>query len=316
MNILVTGGGGQLGSELKALSPNTSEHRFYFPDRDELDITDPVKVNRFCRENPIEVMVNCAAYTAVDRAQSDAEAAFLVNREGPAILAACARDIGALLVHLSTDYVFDGQSSTPYREIDPPSPLGIYGRSKWEGEECIRKIAPSHLIIRTSWLYSVYGHNFVKTMLRLGAGKDEIRVVSDQVGAPTSAADLAEAILSIIARYDPECLYRETYHYANEGVCSWYDFAVAIMELAGLSSRVHPIGSDQYPQTAPRPHYSVMNTSLVVSDWGLEIPHWRSSLEVMLKKLLSLEDKGKSSDEREFCVKGKAVNVICKNVLK
>jgi dTDP-4-dehydrorhamnose reductase len=285
MNILVTGSRGQLGSELQELSTRHDNHRFFFYDLPDLDITSPDHVTALCREHDIEAIINCAAYTAVDKAESDAEAAFRVNRDGAAVLAACAKERNALLVHISTDYVFNGKSNTPYREIYPASPLGVYGESKWEGEERIRRIAPSYWIIRTSWLYSIYGANFVKTMLRLGAERSELNVVCDQIGTPTWAADLASALLSMLERYDRNCQYSGTYHYSNEGVCSWYDFAQAIMELAGLPCKVMPVESTQYPQIAPRPHYSVLNKSAIKQDWKLEIPHWRVSLAAMLQKL-------------------------------
>ncbi len=285
MNILVTGSRGQLGSELRELSACTEKQRFFFCDLPDLDITSPEDVASFCLEHGIEVIVNCAAYTAVDKAESDVEAAFRVNRDGAAVLAACAKERNALLVHISTDYVFDGCSSTPYRETDPAAPLGVYGVSKWEGEEQIRRIAPSHWIIRTSWLYSIYGNNFVKTMLRFGAERSQLNVVADQIGTPTWAADLAEAIVSMIERYEKGVLYASTYHYSNEGVASWYDFAEAVMELAQLPCKVVALESAQYPQIAPRPHYSVLSKSAIKQEWKLEIPHWRVSLTAMLEKL-------------------------------
>ena len=285
MNILVTGSRGQLGSELREISTRTDKQRFFFCDLPDLDITSPARVASFCHDHAIEVIINCAAYTAVDKAESDVEAAFRVNRDGAAVLAACARERNALLVHISTDYVFDGRSSTPYRETDPATPLGVYGVSKWEGEEQIRRIAPSHWIIRTSWLYSIYGNNFVKTMLRLGAERSELSVVADQIGTPTWAADLAETIVSIVDRYETGALSSATWHYSNEGVASWYDFAEAIMELAELPCKVVAVESSQYPQIAPRPQYSVLSKSAIKKECGLEIPHWRVSLAAMLEKL-------------------------------
>jgi len=285
MNILVTGSKGQLGSELMELSLNNVQQHYFFYDLPELDITSQDVVDRLCREHGINVIINCAAYTAVDKAETDVEAAFRVNRDGSAVLAACAAEHKALLVHVSTDYVFNGESSTPYREHDPVNPPGVYGISKWEGEELIRQIAPSYFIIRTSWLYSAYGNNFVKTMLRLGAERQSLNVVADQIGTPTYAADLAAAIVTIIEHYDPDKHYKETYHYSNEGVASWYDFAVAIMEFAGLNCKVFPVESAEYPQIAKRPHYSVLNKSAIKRDWGVNIPHWRASLAVLLKKM-------------------------------
>ncbi|TLU58632.1 MAG: dTDP-4-dehydrorhamnose reductase, partial [Chlorobium sp.] len=251
----------------------------------ELDIARRDLVDHFCRQQQIEVIVNCAAYTAVDKAETDADAAFRVNRDGAAVLAASAKECNALLIHISTDYVFNGNSSVPYRESDYPTPLGVYGISKWEGEERIRQIAPSFVIIRTSWLYSSYGINFVKTMLRLGAERETLNVVFDQIGTPTWSADLAAAIVAIVDQFDRDRLYQGLYHYSNEGVCSWYDFALAIMELAGLSCRVLPVESARYPQVAPRPHYSVLDKSSIKQEWGLAIPHWRASLVAMLRKM-------------------------------
>ncbi len=285
INILVTGSRGQLGSELQELSTRSDNHRYFFYDLPDLDITSPDRVAALCSEHEIEVIINCAAYTAVDKAESDVDAAFRVNRDGAAVLAACARERNALLVHISTDYVFNGKSNIPYRETDPATPLGVYGVSKWEGEEQIRRIAPSHWIIRTSWLYSIYGVNFVKTMLRLGAERSVLNVVADQIGTPTWAADLAGALVSMVERYEKGALYSSTYHYSNEGVCSWYDFAQAVMELAELPCKVVAVESSQYPQIAPRPHYSVLNKSAIKQEWGLDIPNWRLSLVAMLEKL-------------------------------
>ena len=285
MNILVTGSRGQLGSELQELSPLYGSHSFFFYDLPELDVTNRGALTCICEKHGIEVIVNCAAYTAVDKAETDFWNAFRVNSDAPALLAEYAEEQHILLIHLSTDYVFNGESCRPYRESDPAVPLGIYGKSKWDGEERIRLIAPSYIIIRTSWLYSAYGANFVKTMLRLGNERESLNVVCDQIGTPTHAADLAAAILSIIGQCDRDCSYSATYHYSNEGVASWYDFAVAIMELAGLPCRVVPIESSAYPQAALRPPYSVLNKSAIKREWGVEIPHWRASLVAMLEKL-------------------------------
>ena len=284
MNILVTGGGGQLGSEIKRLSGGADSMNFFFPGVSELDIADEKGVARFCDEYRIEAIVNCAAYTAVDRAEEEPETVFRVNRDGPLVLASAAAERDVLLVHVSTDYVFNGKSCRPYRETDPVSPLGVYGQSKWEGEEAVREAASSHMIIRTSWLYSEFGTNFVKTMLRLGTERDALNVVFDQVGTPTRAYDLASAILGMLERCDGECAYAETYHYSNEGVCSWYDFACAVMKIKGFSCKVMPVGSDEYPTRARRPHYSVLHKGKIRADWGLDIPHWYDSLEVMLKR--------------------------------
>jgi len=285
MNVLVTGSRGQLGSELQKLQEITGLQGWLFMDLPELDITDAQEVEIVCRERSIGAIVNCAAWTAVDKAESDAGAAFRVNRDGAAVLASVATGTGALLLHVSTDYVFDGSSERPYREDDPTAPCGVYGHSKWEGEEAIRASGCSYLIIRTSWLYSVYGQNFVKTMLRLGRERQSIGVVFDQVGTPTWAADLAGAIVSILGRFDPERHYAQTFHYSNEGVCSWYDFARAIMDAEGLACKVLPIESSDYPTPAKRPHFSVLNKKKIREAWGLEIPHWHDSLLRMLAEL-------------------------------
>ncbi|MDT9547253.1 MAG: dTDP-4-dehydrorhamnose reductase [Chlorobium sp.] len=282
MNILVTGSNGQLGSELQELSRSISDHSFFFYDLPELDITDSEAVMSAVAECRPSVIINAAAYTAVDKAERDPESAFRVNRNGAGVLAAACRDAGALLLHVSTDYVFDGSQPRPYRESDPPSPSSVYGRSKFQGEGLIGEIDPSHIIVRTSWLYSSHGSNFVKTMLRLGAEKKELQVVFDQTGTPTSAVDLAGALMEIAWRHDPSHHYRQTYHYSNEGTASWYDFAYAVMELSGLECSVHPVDSSSYPQEAPRPSYSVLDKGAIKRDWGIRIPYWRHSLATML----------------------------------
>lgn len=284
MNVLVTGSRGQLGSELQKIGELQHRDGWLFMDLPELDITDASAVELVCRDRQIGVMVNCAAYTAVDKAESDVDAAFRVNRDGAAVLALVAKATGALLLHVSTDYVFDGSSNRPYCEDDPATPLGVYGQSKWEGEEAIRASGCSHIIVRTSWLYSAYGQNFVKTMLRLGRERQSLGVVFDQAGTPTWAADLAAAIVSILDRRDPARCYGETYHYSNEGVCSWYDFAKAIMDAEELSCKVSPIESRDYPTPAKRPPYSVLNKRTIKNAWGLEIPHWHDSLLKMLRE--------------------------------
>ena len=285
MNLLVTGSRGQLGSELQTLQGAASDDTWHFCDLPELDITDFKTVEVFCREHQIGAIVNCAAYTAVDKAESESELAFRVNRDGAASLAAAAKAVDALLVHVSTDYVFDGTNCRPYREDDPVAPCGVYGRSKLEGEEAIRDSGCSHLIIRTSWLYSAHGQNFVKTMRRLGNEREQLGVVFDQVGTPTWAADLAGAIVSMLGQSDPAQQYAETLHYSNEGVCSWYDFAKAIMDAEGFRCTVSPIESREFPTPAARPHFSVLNKRKIREQFGLAIPHWRDSLLAMLEEL-------------------------------
>jgi len=282
MNILVTGSNGQLGMEIKALAANTPGSDFFFFDLPELDITSSSRVAEAMRSCGCDVVINCAAYTAVDRAESEPELAARVNCDGAGVLARCAGERGAFLLHVSTDYVFDGRSCRPYRESDAPVPLGVYGQSKLAGERLIQEIAPSYLIIRTSWLYSLHGHNFLKTMLKLGRERERIDVVFDQIGTPTCAADLAGAILDLLAGIRPEKRYAAIYHYSNEGVCSWYDFAAAIMRLKELPCRVFPIESSSYPTPAPRPFYSVLNKSAIKTHWDITIPHWYDSLEKLL----------------------------------
>ncbi|MBM3163564.1 MAG: dTDP-4-dehydrorhamnose reductase [Chlorobi bacterium] len=282
MNILVTGSNGQLGSEIQACARHLPEWNFSFFDLPDLDIADHGRVSETLERCRCEVLVNCAAYTAVDRAESDPDTAYRVNRDGAGVLARCARERDILLVHVSTDYVFNGRACRPYTESDAPDPLGVYGRSKLEGEQRIQEIAPSHLIIRTSWLYSLYGQNFLGTMLRLGAERDRLDVVFDQTGTPTRASDLAGAILAMLAGADLEKRYAGLYHYSNEGVCSWYDFAAAIMRLRKLPCRIFPIESSGYPTPAPRPAYSVLNKGAIKREWGIDIPHWHDALEAML----------------------------------
>ncbi len=285
MNILVTGSRGQLGSEIERLSGGKKGMEFFFADIAELDIADRGAVERFCDRHRIDTIVNCAAYTAVDRAEEDPEAAFRVNRDGVGVLAAVSSRRDALLVHISTDYVFSGDSCRPYRENDAADPLGVYGKSKWDGEQAVRETASSYLILRTSWLYSSFGSNFVRTMERLGAERESLTVVFDQVGSPTCAADLAGAVLHILERRDRTRHYAETYHYSNEGVCSWYDLAWAVMKLRGYRCRVRPVPSREYPTPARRPHYSVLDKGKIKSDWKLDIPHWYDSLEKMLESM-------------------------------
>jgi dTDP-4-dehydrorhamnose reductase len=283
MNILVTGGNGQLGTSIRERTGSHPDWRFSFYDLPELDITSEAQVEAAVRSTECGAIINCAAYTEVDRAESEPEIAYRVNRDGAAVLARCAKAAGALLAHVSTDYVFNGSACRPYTETDLPDPPGVYGRSKLEGELRIREIAPSYLIIRTSWLYSLHGRNFLNTMLRLGAERERLDVVFDQVGTPTRASDLAGAILSMISGVKPGVKYAGIYHYSNEGVCSWYDFATAIMRLKSFPCMVRPIESSGYPTPAPRPAYSVLNKEAIKTDWGLDIPHWYDTLADQLK---------------------------------
>ena len=271
---LVTGANGQLGQELRLLLGDRAE----YAGRAELDITDEAAVSAFFAARKFDAVINCAAYTAVDKAEDDAEAADRANRVGPELLARYGRNI----IQISTDYVFDGTAHLPYRESDAPNPVSVYGRTKLAGEEAALREADTAIVIRTSWVYSSFGNNFVKTMRRLGAQRESLGVVFDQVGTPTYAADLAASIVAVLPQIRPGM--KEIYHYSNEGVASWYDFACAIMEESGLSCAVRPIESAEYPTRAARPAYSVLNKAKIKKDFGLSIPHWRSSLKMCLEK--------------------------------
>ncbi len=282
--ILVTGSKGQLGSELQKLAPGHPEHTFVFTDQEEMDITVPSAVEAlFAREKP-GVVIHGAAYTAVDRAEEDMDAARQVNVRGTANVASAASKVRALMVHISTDYVFDGSGCRPYRETDPASPASVYGKTKLDGELEVILNTTRSLIIRTSWLYSTYGHNFVKTILRRAREKGYLEVVFDQVGCPTYAADLAEAILQIFPAA-PGDARGAIYHYSNEGVCSWYDFALAITSMAGISCDIEPVLSSAFKTAASRPHYSVMDKTRIKADFGLSVPYWRDSLARCLDQM-------------------------------
>lgn len=287
MQILVTGAYGQLGSEIKLLQENYPDWEFCFTDVDSLDITNELAVQDFFSENKFDFVVNCAAYTAVDKAESDEQTAHLVNAVAPKILASQAMTAGAKLIHVSTDYVFAGDACTPYAETDKTNPQGAYGRTKLEGEENVLAENPNSVVIRTSWLYSTFGNNFVKTMLRLGKERGELNVVFDQVGSPTYAADLAETILSIIDSTAKEVknFVSGIYHFSNEGVASWFDFALAIFDFARVDCDVKPVLSDQFPTPTKRPHYSVLDKAKIKNTYGIAIPYWRDSLKECIKRL-------------------------------
>lgn len=277
MNILVTGANGQLGNEMRVISKSHSQHKWFFTDVAELDITNRSAITDFVRLGNIDTIVNCAAYTNVDRAEEDEQTAYLLNALAAENLAVAAEDAGAMLIHISTDYVFSGKAYLPYRESDTPCPQTAYGRTKLAGEQLIQKACPSAVIIRTAWLYSSFGNNFVKTMLRLGAERESLSVVYDQIGTPTYAADLARAIMTIAENRKPG--NSNIYHFTNLGVCSWYDFTLEIHRLAGIKTcKVAPILSEQYPQKTPRPHYSVLDKQKIQTDFGIDIPHWTTSL--------------------------------------
>ena len=283
MKILITGANGQLGSEIRLLAPDYSNYTFIFTDVDELDITNRQAVyERLMTDRP-DVIINCAAYTAVDDAEDEPEKADLINHKAVEILSAEAKRFDIFLMHTSTDYVFDGTQYLPYKETDSEAPTGIYGQTKWRGEQAMQSILDNGLIIRTAWLYSEYGKNFVKTMLRLGQEKERLSVIFDQTGSPTYAKDLAQVILEILPNIKRDTF--EIYHFSNEGVCSWFDFAKAIFELKDISCNVEPIESKDFPAKAPRPHYSVLNKAKIKQDFGVDIRHWREALYECLKNI-------------------------------
>ncbi len=272
---LVTGANGQLGNELKL----QLQDKAVYVDKDELDITDAEAVKSFVSSHNFDAIINCAAYTAVDKAESDEKLAELINVEGPKNLAAT----GVPLIHISTDYVFDGTNCRPYVETDEPNPQSVYGRTKLAGEKAVLDNAQTAVIIRTAWLYSTFGNNFVKTMQRLGKERDSLKVVFDQVGTPTYAADLANAIVVILSQLKPGM--KEIYHFSNEGVCSWYDFALAVMAQSDIDCEVLPIESKDYPTPAHRPSYSVLNKAKIKKDFNLKINNWAVSLAECVEKM-------------------------------
>ena len=283
INVLVTGSNGQVGSEIKELSSNYN-YNFFFTTRDDIDITSKDSIKEFCQTNSINVIINCAAYTAVDKAQSDIENADLVNRKAVKKLSIVAKELDIKLIHISTDYVFDGKNFKPYVEEFQTNPQSVYGKTKLDGENELLDINPlNSIIIRTSWVYSYYGNNFVKTMLRLGKEKEELGVIFDQIGTPTYAKDLAITILDIIPQIDNQKV--EIYNYSNEGVLSWYDFAKEIMKMAKLNCKINPIETYQYPTPAKRPYFSLLNKSKIKSKFNLEIPYWKDGLDDCLRRL-------------------------------
>ncbi len=284
--ILVTGANGQLGNEMRNLSSTDPANRYLFTDVQELDITDLARVQAFLSENTVDYIVNCAAYTAVDKAESDIELCRKINAFAVENLAKASAAIGARMIHVSTDYVYSGTHYMPYVESDAVAPTSVYGVTKLEGEQLLLAANPASVILRTSWLYSPYGNNFVKTMLRLGREREKLSVVFDQVGTPTYAADLAAAIVTILNA--PEFI-PGIYNFSDEGVCSWYDFTLTIHRMAGIDTcRVSPIDTADYPSAATRPFYSVMNKKKIKATYGVKIPHWEESLQ---KCIAILENK-------------------------
>ena len=283
-NILVTGANGQLGSELKDLSSLYPNDTFIFTDVAELDICNHMAVKEFIVNNCINTIINCAAYTAVDKAESEPELADQINHIAVANFARLSKDNNIKLIHISTDYVYDGTNYKPYIETDTPNPKSVYGQTKLDGELAIQKINPANtIIIRTSWVYSNYGNNFVKTMLRLGKERKELGVIVDQIGTPTHARDLAKTVLEIFPNINNKNV--ELFHFSNEGVCSWYDFAKAIFEIKGINVKVNAIETFQYLTAAKRPSYSVLNKSKIKNKFQVEIPNWKDSLTVSLHRV-------------------------------
>jgi len=283
--ILVTGSTGQLGSEIKALSSVYPELEFVFTNSKELDICNQTLLNDFVKDQGFHGIINCAAYTAVDKAEQNAGLASLVNAKAVGHLVAVSQRYQLKLIHISTDYVFDGTANRPYTERMPVCPLGAYGKTKRAGEMEILYSPINAIIIRTSWLYSSFGSNFVNTMLRLGIERDNLSVVYDQVGTPTYARDLAQVCLEIISKQGRIDTKGKLYHYSNEGVASWYDFAQALMDMANVDCKLKPIESKDYPTAAQRPAYSVLNKAKIKADFGIEIPHWRESLKKCIELL-------------------------------
>ncbi|MES1198328.1 MAG: dTDP-4-dehydrorhamnose reductase [Chitinophagaceae bacterium] len=281
-NILVTGANGQLGKELKVLAASFPHFQFYFLSKEDLPITNFELLRNFFKGIHPAVCINCAAYTAVDRAEEERDLAFQVNGEAVGVLAAVCKEYNTQFIHISTDYVFDGTGTEPYKENDTTDPQNVYGASKLEGERQALLMNPDSIIIRTSWVYSEFGKNFVKTMLRLLDEKEEINVVNDQVGSPTYAFDLAEIILKIITSH-PD--HGGIYHYSNNGVITWYDFAIAIKELSGKSCKINPVSTDHFPTIAKRPAYSVLDKTKIQQTFGVKLKDWKESLAVCLQKI-------------------------------
>ena len=282
MNILITGCNGQLGNEIQILEKVKPQHTFFNTDVSELDITNQLAIDQFIQENKIDGIINCAAYTAVDKAESNKQLCTALNAEAPAYLAMSIEKRGGWIVQVSTDYVFDGTKHTPYVETDTPCPDSVYGSTKLAGEIAVQKLCKKTMIIRTAWLYSTFGNNFVKTMIRLGKEKSELGVIFDQIGTPTYARDLAVAIMTAVNKG----IVPGTYHFSNEGVISWYDFTKAIHRIAGINGcHVKPLHTAEYPTPANRPHYSVLDKTKIKNTYDIEVPYWEESLQECIKEL-------------------------------
>ena len=282
MNILLTGCNGQLGNEIQLLEKDYGQHRFFNTDVAELDITNQLAVADFVGRNEIDGIINCAAYTAVDKAEDNKELCTTLNTVAPAYLAAAVEKRGGWIVQVSTDYVFNGKAHKPYVETDTPSPDSVYGSTKLAGELGVQKFCKRAMVIRTAWLYSTFGNNFVKTMIRLGKEREELGVVFDQIGTPTYAGDLAKAIMTAVEKG----IKPGVYHFSNEGVISWYDFTKAIHRIAGITTcKVRPIHTSEYPTPANRPHFSVLDKTKIKETYDMEIPYWEESLRKCIEKL-------------------------------
>lgn len=284
MNILITGGNGQLGNEMRLLSSESNHNTYTFTDVAELDITQLDAIRSFVSSNAINVIVNCAAYTNVDKAEDDIDLCDLINHKAVENLAVVAKEFDCVLIHVSTDYVFQGNGNLPCSEKELTAPLGVYGKTKLAGEEAILRIGCKHLIFRTAWLYSEFGNNFVKTMIKLTADRDLLKVVFDQVGTPTYAGDLARLIFTIVEKEQ----YKQNqgiYHFSNEGVCSWYDFAREISSIAGTVCDIQPCHSDEFPSKVKRPNFSVLDKTKVKTDFQCVVPYWKDSLIKCINKL-------------------------------
>ena len=284
MNILITGCNGQLGNEMQLLEKENPQHTYFNTDVAELDITDQAAIEKMVMDHAIDGIVNCAAYTAVDKAEDNQELCRKLNSLAPGYLAAAIAKRGGWMIQISTDYVFDGTNHTPYTEDAPTCPNSVYGVTKLEGEQAAQKACEKTMVIRTAWLYSTFGNNFVKTMIRLGKEKPELGVIFDQIGTPTYAHDLAVAIFAAIN----QGVVPGVYHFSNEGVISWYDFTKAIHRIAGITTgHGRPLHTSEYPTPASRPHYSVLDKTKIKTVYGIEVPYWEESLEVCVRKLLN-----------------------------
>ena len=276
MKILITGCNGQLGNEMQLLAKKNPQHQYFFTDVEELDITDAEAIDKFVQENEVDCIVNCAAYTAVDKAEENVKLCDLLNNVAPGYLAKAIEKRDGYMIQVSTDYVFDGTNHVPYKEDEPTCPNSVYGRTKLAGEKQVQENCKKWMIIRTAWLYSTFGNNFVKTMIRLGQTKPELGVIFDQIGTPTYARDLAAAIFAAIN----QGVVTGVYHFSNEGVISWYDFTKAIHRIAGITTcQVRPLHTEEYPTPAARPHYSVLDKTKIKATYGITIPYWEESLK-------------------------------------